>query len=247
MFTGYFDDSGATSTGVVVACGWISSVEQRKQFDENWRFVLGKFELPYFHMKSLRQYKGPFQKFKDNLPLETDLMQRLQAVIRIRAQKSIGCLVDVVAYEALNREYRLREHFGDPFSLAGCVAIAKTYKWFDRMYPNDEIAFVFEAGTKGWGDLVDSAKRDFGVTPTKGDWEKLTPLQAADFVAWENHRAYQKAKQANFGKLRFRGSFTQFIQHYGGEDWYVADEEQIRALCCDALHNGENAIERRLA
>jgi hypothetical protein len=249
MLTGYFDDSGPISTGAVVACGWVSTVEQWEQFDENWRFVLAKFELPYFHMKSLRQYKGPFEQFKDNLPRETDLMTRLQGVIRVRAQKSIGCLVDVNAYESVNREYRLNEMFGHPFAFAGCSAIYKTLKWLERVHPNTDIAFVFEAGTKGWGTLVEAARKQMNVTPILGDWEKLTPIQAADFVAWENHRAYQKAKEHNFAarSTRFRGSFSQFIRDHGGDDWYVADEPTLHAFCSDALHSGENALERRLA
>lgn len=52
MFTPYFDCSrSGQGDGIVVVSGWLSTVEKWEQFTFDWKLVLARFNVPYFHMK----------------------------------------------------------------------------------------------------------------------------------------------------------------------------------------------------
>src|SRR4051812_9163180 len=126
MLNGYFDDSGHYSTKkVLLVCGWIAPVGQWKMFERDWRALLRlpQFDLDYLHMKEFRYYDGKFAKFRDNLPLQTELFSRIYNLLELRAIATFGCTVLLPDYDRVNSEYLLRETHGHPFALAACATI----------------------------------------------------------------------------------------------------------------------------
>ena len=205
MLTGYFDDSGhITNKKVLLVCGFVASVERWALFEKEWAAILRqpKFGLDYLHMKEFRRYSGKFEKFKDDLMLQTALFSTLYELLQMRAEATFGCTVFLEDYERVNAEYMLRETYGHPFALAGCASINKAIGWMEAKRPNDRIQFVFDQGTDGWGELRSMAKKFWTdeVIPVEGTFKKQTPLQAADHVAWEQHRFATQAVDANFAK-----------------------------------------------
>lgn len=236
MLTGYFDDSGhITNKPALVVAGFVAPVGQWQLFEKDWRAELRRpeFRLDYMHMKEFRNYSEQYAKFKDNLPLETDLFKRLHRVIHNRALESFGAIVLLADYERVNAEFMLRETFGHPYAVAGSVVVHNTRRWIERERPGDRVEFVFDHDSDGWGELLAQCKRRWDVLPVPGNFRKLQPLQAADHLAWEIHRATQQVVKVNLApkSVLFRKSFDALTGRWEGERWNWLDESELRVLC----------------
>jgi hypothetical protein len=245
LLTGYLDDSGQYireghkgNTRLRVFGGFISTVEQWQHFEHDWNTVLQlpQFGLSYFHMKEIRQGKGePWAKFKDNLPLQTDLLDRLQRVLKIRAHKTIAGCVDVKAWDRMNARYEMAEKYHSPTVLAGTLAIHKTLRWKDAKRQSDELAFVVDEGIDEWGALDDAVYREYGFRLLPGKPSKTPGLQAGDLLAWELHRVMSKLLEKEIDNWsQVRGSFVALLERFNGADWFVQDE--------DAMHESFSRI-----
>ena len=114
MLTAYYDDTGKPgNTPTVSLFGFVADADQWLRFEKDWRIVLNlpQFQLPYFHMKEVRQgkhSKNPaFHKFQDNDSLRRDLFDRLQSVIRCRVEQSFSATVVTSAYNQRPRHGRM--------------------------------------------------------------------------------------------------------------------------------------------
>lgn len=239
MLNGYFDDSGHVSNKkVLLVCGFVAPVGQWKMFEKDWRAILRmpRFDLDYLHMKEFRAHRGKFEKFKDNLELQTDLFSRLYNLLELRIARSFGCTVLLEDWERVNADWTLREAFGHPFALAGCATITKAIRWMEQDRPGDRIKFVFDQGTDGWGDLRTMAQKMWidEVIPTEDSFRNVSALQAADHVAWELHRFATKAVDAKFApkSVIVRGSLDSLMAKFQQEDtWLLANETELRRMC----------------
>lgn len=237
MLTSYYDDSGhyeapdwPSNTKVLLLCGLVAPIDQWLAFERDWKIVLGlpQFELEYFHMKELRQAKeGPWVKFKDNLPLQTDLFTRLQLVIKVRALRSIGGCVVLSDWDKLNEEYELAEKYTSPAVTAGTLAIHKTLRWKEKCRPNDEIKFVVDQGMSGFGQLDDQVLEEYGFRLQPACAKKTPPLQGCDFAAWEWNRQLSTGGVTDVSKMR--KSLLSFLTHLDGRaEWHLLDEQGMR-------------------
>ena len=242
MFTGYFDDSGhITNEKALVVCGFVASVEQWKVFEKDWQAILNhpQFDLDYLHMKEFRAYKGKFAKFKDNLPLQTELFSGLYGLIEARAEETFGATVLLRDYHNINGRYQLAERYGHPFALAGMTSIHKAIRWMEQNHPEDRINFVFDHDTDGWGHLLKAAKEMWidEVIPVPGTFKKQLPLQAADHVAWEKHRFITQAIDSSFAPqaVKARGSFHVLMEKFQQQDtWALLNEASLEGFCNEA-------------
>lgn len=237
MLTGFFDDSGHVDNGrVLIASGFVAPVGQWKLFEKDWSAILRHpdFEIPYVHMKEFRNYKDKFARFKNNLALETSLFKQLHRAIHNRAAESFGCVVLLDAWDAANKEFAVEERYGHPFALAGAVTVHNAIRWMRQERPeSDRIKFVFDHGTDGRGFLEKECKDRWGVIPVPGDFREDSPLQAADHLAWEMHRATNQVLASGLApnSVKFRTSFDQLIHRWEGENWNWIDESELRNLC----------------
>jgi hypothetical protein len=247
MFTGYFDDSGhVTNNKVLVVAGFVAPVGQWKMFEKDWRAILKhpRFDLDYLHMKEFRNYRGKFAKFKNNLPLQTDLFSNLYELIEARAEQSFGGTVLLRDYESVNSRYQLQERYGHPFAMAGMVSMNQAIRWMEREHPNDRLKFVFDHDTDGWGHLLAAAKETWidEVIPVPGTFKEQLPLQAADNVAWEKHRFMTQAVDKDFapGSIPLRGSLDALIRKFQPQSddesatWHVLNEENLETFCLES-------------
>jgi hypothetical protein len=252
MLTGYFDDSGhITNKKVLLVCGFVAPVGQWKAFEKDWRAILRnpKFDLDHLHMKEFRAYRGQFEKFKDNLALQTDLFSQLYALLDHRIASSFGCTVLLEDWDRVNADYEVRETFGHPFALAGCATMAKAIRWLEDHRPGDRIEFIFDQGTDGWGELRTMAQKFWGdkFIPSEGTFKQQVPLQAADNVAWELHRFATQAVNANFApkSVIVRGSLDALMTKFQRDDtWLWANEKELRKMC-ESQHQAGPTLRRR--
>jgi hypothetical protein len=241
MFTGYFDDSGHLSfSNCLVCAGWVATVDQWKGFEEDWRVVTSdpKFDIPYLHMKEFRNYRGRFEKFKDNLPLQTELFQALYRLLEDRAEQTFGATVVLPDYEKLNQRYQLEERYKHPFALAGMASIHTAVRWMERVHPKDRISFVFDHDTDGWGHLLTAAKEIWvdEIIPVPGSFRKQSPLQASDHVAWEKHRFARQAIESGLKPkgVTTRGSLDALMAKFQNDKdppWIWLNERSLEAFC----------------
>ena len=111
----------------------------------------------------------------------------------------------------MNDVFCLRECHATQYALASFNCITKCALWAHKDHPNDPIQdWVFEHGDRGKGDLEkllgfvqEHAKRRLRQSQStdplkpllpvfKHKSKDLSPLQAADFVAWEQRNALIK-------------------------------------------------------
>jgi hypothetical protein len=236
LFVTYLDDSGHYSapehpanTRAIVFAGFVAPLEQWTRFDADWRFVLQlpQFGLDYFHMKEIRAGKGePWSKFKGNLPLQTDLLSRLQRVLKCRITRSFAGCVDIQAWDRMNAEYEMVETYHSPPVLAATLAIHKTLRWKDAKRPDDDLIFVVDQGIAGWGTLDDIVHRDYGFRLMKGTMRDTPGVQAGDLLGWELHRMLTQVIDRKIDYWsQVRGSFLALMDRFGGTHWFVLDEE----------------------
>jgi hypothetical protein len=237
MFTAYFDDSGTHDGATnVVRGGLIAPLEQWLCFEADWNAILQmpQFDLDFLHMKEMKSGKGKFAKFQANLRLQADLYDRVQRLTKLRA-KSFGCCVNADVYARVDADYELHERLGGPFVLASRVALHKVSLWMEARHQGEAFQFVFDR-VKCWAELRRHLKEQAGQFPVPGEMRKMAPLQAADHMVWEMHRANHKMIGTDYAprSVDFRGSFHALMRRFGTDDWVnVQHEDELRAVCAD--------------
>ena len=131
MFTPYFDSSHTgDGKGIWVVSGWLSTVERWESFTVDWKLVLAKFNIPYFHMKEFAHSTGPYADGWKGQNNKRELFIRaLLEVIKDYAQASFSSMIETSVFEEVNKEYEVRENFGNEFALCGRTCVAKVNIW----------------------------------------------------------------------------------------------------------------------
>jgi hypothetical protein len=193
---GYFDDAGGADHGFTVVGGWVSTLSKWQKFDVDWTLLLAHYGLPYFSMKECSQFKGPFKAWGDCRGTRDNFLRDAAAIIKSYALYGFGSVVLHPEFDEANRQYALKEYVGNPYALAGRICVKHANEWgLKNGYEGWKIVYVFDQGTsksghlqqlmnrEGLGDPIFGSPRD---TYREGELLKgLTPLQAADFLAYE--------------------------------------------------------------
>jgi hypothetical protein len=155
MFTCYFDASGGKDAGVTIVSGWIGQIPQWEQFDSDWRPLLAKYGVPYFHMKEYAHSKGPFESWKGQENKRANFLRLAAETIANRVYRGFCCVVEHSVHAEVNREYKLKEAVGNPYCLAARTCIAKANLWLRKSQRGIPVQYVFDEGDKGAGALVE--------------------------------------------------------------------------------------------
>ena len=99
----YFDASGTHGAAKdLCLAGYIFRKDAAIAFDEDWRRMLGKFGLPYFHMKECAHAKGVFKNL-GNDPIgfggQYVTLQRVSAVLVEGLEYAVGNLAGLVVIQ----------------------------------------------------------------------------------------------------------------------------------------------------
>jgi hypothetical protein len=177
-------------------------------------------------MKDFAHSRGEFAHLKGKEAERKSLLEKLVATIRVRVRMSFSCVVSPDDYAAVDKQYLLSEQFGNPYSFCGRHCVARVRTWgTDNGYPLDEFRYVFEQGAKGRGLLVEVMERD-GFPRPDFEGKEISPLQAADFVAWEHTKALDDAQE------RFRKSLLALNKI--PNNWDIYTRERLEYLCQEA-------------
>jgi hypothetical protein len=242
-YSAYFDASGSRDTDMMAVAGYISKVEDWKQFEVEWNAALTWAKVPYFHMRKFIAHQYPFtnQKWKRE-ELRRDFLKRLIGVIARNVDLLTLNILPIDDWKTVNAEYRMEEERLTPFSIVGCGAMLGVEEW-SRMncVQWEDIDVIFEDGDLDKGDFASWCKKDFNkmplFAPTVKDEEDVvsrhpvTPLEACDFIAWEARRAETDVKD-DPPTYELRKCFAMLLDrlhhHDKHEKW---NANNLRKLC----------------
>lgn len=234
LTAGYFDASGTHAQAQdLCLAGYLFRPNAAVAFDQEWREMLERHRLPYFHMKECAHATGVFASLgRDGCA--TAAFEAIQ-IIKKHAAQGIAFSLDKSVAAALCE--------GSPWEneysfLVGQVFFALR-DWADRDALKDPIACLFESGDDGQGQAVLAAKKILNTdikdrcrisTFDWADKNEETPLQAADMLAWHmnkwrtNRRAGIYMRRKDFASLV---EIPMSYHHYDGDA--VENLQLIRA------------------
>ncbi|HEV7676476.1 MAG TPA: hypothetical protein VGQ12_18240 [Candidatus Angelobacter sp.] len=204
--TVHYDDSGThTQASTAIAACFVSTVEQWKEFDRNWKEVEADEQFCTFHMADFAANQGQFKNW-DKRKMKR-VLTRLCGLIITRARAGYAHSVTKKDYDEVItgpfREYAGRFHY--TFVARQCAGLVSI--WRRKWEPNSSMRYVFDRMGKGKGEIdlvmeraLASSEREAkttGVAPLTG-WSfesksVIVPLQAADIGAWTAFQMMQRA------------------------------------------------------
>lgn len=190
LYEAYFDESG-TDDGSPALCvaGYLIESERARAMDREWRALLARYDLPYFHMVDCAHGAGPFAKLtkQDRIDVATKCIDMIKGLT-------------TRGFAAVTSPPRLEGYIGNTDAYTYCVhmCIGALMISLGPQRADSRIAFFFEAGhqsgSKAHKYVSDSAQNDklfqanfAGMAFLKKQDAPI--LQAADILAWQ-YRKY---------------------------------------------------------
>jgi len=203
MFSGFADSStvtakrtGASPGGRVFSiAGVVAPVGSwEEDFAPAWEGILRRERIAHFHMTDYESRRiEPYKSWSNEK--RVSFLVELFAIIERTEAISRAVTLDLDAYEGLTAAQRAR--IGHPYRFCGALCIMSLSKMLQSINTFEPVAYVFEAGDTGSGELkrtVDSLSkekmRDLQVKSfAYGDKDEFIQLQAADVMAYETAKA----------------------------------------------------------
>ena len=243
-YSAYFDASNGqidVLPGCWV-CGFVSTDSGWSRFEIDWRLVLAKYGVPYFHMRKFISHKKPFDESRwRSEGYRGGFVSSLVDIIKSSAICSVGCGIWQADFDVINQRYELDRRF-NPYAICGRDCAVRSRKFIRESYSRSApIEYIFDRGDKGRGLLtreMEASKLPSPLFKRSRPDPKLDiddpahiQLQAADFAAWEMRREGNRRTGLEKDKS-LRRSFKALSQvdhmwmHYRARD--------IEALCKSA-------------
>lgn len=209
--TSYFDASYDNPKTITIVSGWTSTTGLWERFDADWKLLLAKNHIPYLHMREFaHSVKGsPFEDWKGQENKRANFLRAAVDIIGSYVRHGFACVVEHEAFKQVDVDYMLSEAVGNPYALAGRDCIAHANVWLKKDERELPVEYFFEDGDEGKRALERIVKRDHHLVPyfgpsrdTKSGQKGLTPLQAADFAAYEILKGSKLGENAPLWKYR---------------------------------------------
>ena len=191
-FSGVFDDSNSHKNApLILWAGFAAFDNQWDRLDEQWRAILRREGLPYFHMVDCEAGEPPFDRKDPNRAWRDSLIHDLRETIFSAGLFGIACGVPYAQWEQVITP-DVAEWVGAPGTVCLTIVQASTLARAERLGWRKPIANIFDAGVSN--DALASIKWTSDIlNEDKGRSDRIgiakvkdTPaLQAADMFAWE--------------------------------------------------------------
>jgi hypothetical protein len=204
MLITYCDDGGGEDHGFTVICGWASTADQWDGFEVDWKLLLVRYEVSFFHMMALAHFKGPYAKWKDTPSTRDRFLADAGSIIKSRVKHGFLAYVKHSDFKTVNSLFELEESFGSAHGLAGRLCMDRADNWRRKEnYGFDETLYVFEDGPL----YADISKATSAINPRLPiphfeasrdlkpchEWPEgrigIVQLQSADYLAYEYRKA----------------------------------------------------------
>ncbi len=195
MLTVYFDESYSHSPAPLVYTvgGYLATDRRWRKFEKEWKAVLDSESLPPFSMKD---FDNPHSKTYGTWPKEKKItfLKTLHGIINKTYLMSFSTSVIVSDYQALSDVEKFV--FGRPHPCAAVNCLKHIAEWATEAGVIEPILYVFEEGTVDDKELrrlfnqtvTAEQKAHYRIRSLAFGTKELSPLQAADIVAYETRK-----------------------------------------------------------
>jgi hypothetical protein len=215
--TAYFDES---ENGVAcVVTGLASTLDRWEAFERDWDRMLKKFKLSSLHTKDYVHSKNEFSSWKGDENKRALFAQRVIEILSRRCMTCIGIVMDRAAFRnTIAQDPLVSRYYVNEYATASFMCLLLVGKWADKCHFENAPNYIFDEGNAKRGDFDRAYKlmkgspleRDnFGALAFGSD-KNISPIQAADFVAYETCKLYTDLDK---GLKRFRRSMKSFMGH----------------------------------
>jgi hypothetical protein len=190
--TGHPDDPNSKFVGMA---GLLAPSNNWERFEKQWKALLKRYDLPFFHMKDYAHSRKAFEGWKGNETKRRELLAELMQTIRDAHALPFGCTIPMDSYRSYPKHLQITARSPYYWVFIGCVTqlagLLRPARGFD-----ETIAPVFAEQTEFQNfamQVFDMARANPIIgnsidTPVFRPMQKLVPLQAADLVAYEVHK-----------------------------------------------------------
>ena len=253
----YFDESynHSPEPRVYTVGGYLSTDVQWRKFRKEWSRILASEGLDHFHMVDFHACKPPYDLWSKER--RAAFLASLHAVIHKRTIMSFASTADVEDFQRLTLEQRSTLVSPHVFAAKNCMKMVGF--WGASNIINDPIiAYIFEEGqphqkqlSRLVNTLTDEDKWFFRMAslrfaPKKG-MNGLSPLQAADMVAYESMKEIaRQINPANERKARLSG--VNLASDRTRNQWlYSGQYDFIKSIRDAALRASDYAERHRMS
>lgn len=241
IVTGYFDASGKhLGSKALAISGVLGLSDEWGAFEYEWGQALEEWGLESFHMARFANGWGPFKGWSEATRRER--IARLLAIINRHILGSVGVLIPLATYHQYLTG-QARKLSGGPYGLAGLTLFREASDLVGPMVPNAEIAYVYEIGDEGHGqfdkifndnyrDVAQRAKYRL-LSLRFEDKRRYLPLQAADILAYEMYRDFERY----IGEVKRNRRYPLQVLWAKPNIWGVLSERDIK-LHAEAINLG---------
>jgi Protein of unknown function (DUF3800) len=249
VLTAYMDESGThdaegrePGSEVAAIAGYVASYKQWVRFQRGWRRVLNKFGVEIYHAKDCAHRKGEFKGWSDDK--RRNFYIALTEVINEAGLRGLGGLVPLGAYNTVLPDWA-RAEIRHPYYFCFAVMMRTLRKYRDAFSLREPIEFIFDRKKGYQGALTEMFEKLRDESPNHRGYlgeiyfrskDSLTPLQAADHLAYEVRR--YAADQLVGSSRPTRGTMEALMKRRRLMVGYYDEEDLKRHVDTRLMHLG---------
>jgi len=205
MLCGYLDETGHSldpRQNFNGMAGLLAADAEWQRFTRKWKATLQAFHLPFFHMKDFAHFRGLFVDWDE--AKRKRLLKKLLTHIESLRPIPIGVILDMKALRRLPADKL--EHLTEPYMLSCAAMLSLTSGLLDSIGVKYRATVIFSDQIEFRQCALDyyeyavcqNSLVGRMINPPKfGDMRESAPLQAADVIAYELYKEYDRRLNAN--------------------------------------------------
>ncbi len=208
----YFDESGTHhASHVLCVAGYAMEAPQARLFEREWRELLGRYQLPYFHMSECAHGTVAFKHLSmaERIEVET----RAIGIIKRRVRRAFAVTIDETEYMRLFDDPVSLEALGEPYTWCLRMCLTEVGKWCQRYPDVEKVSYIFESGHASQTQANRILTETNAVPITRENRRYLSHsfvgkkdacgLQAADLLAWQWAKNFKRIAERKSSRLDF--------------------------------------------
>ncbi len=209
MLIAYFDESGSKDTPVLTMAGYLSDERRWRRFEREWFKSLKEYGAKYLHMREYTQSRGEFDGWPEWK--RKAFLKKLIWVIKSMVLFRVGAVVPCADYLETVGAEDPKDTRRSPFWLCFLSCLSAVLAYCKKHHINDEVALVFDENSESREHALGfySAIKEMPEIENRGqlsslsfaDDKKITPLQAADLLAYELNKYHRGFKRESLMAL----------------------------------------------
>jgi hypothetical protein len=238
---GYYDACGHPDGKHALAVGgYVSAVPAWLRFEKRWKRALKEAGITIpFHMTDFMACQRGFEDWKGREDEQGRLLLKLAGITKENVRRGFSTMIRLEAWNRVNSEsYTLKESRCTPYAICAFFTMDKTFRWLRRRTRRFAVRFIFEDGDKHKGDFIwmmdqfiGKDTRLLGGVKPSFESKDLAPLQACDFVMWEQFNVAKDRIKNPAAPAPLRDSFNALYSI--PSEWGVIDYEKLIKFCDD--------------